>query len=199
MAYETRKEDYKEKRFDERYDLMERELEELAKGIKTKQETEIINRVLTEELHVPRLQALPRMSEEPIKPLKRSTPEIFGTLFDKIDFLRERITETKGMLDARKQLHADVIAEVDRDIAEKSEIESRLADINEKRNFKLDISILRKEKRAESLQFWRDVLELRTELREILEQYSMERKISNIFSELRGGTDGDGNSGKADF
>jgi len=45
----------------------------------------------------------------------------------------------------------------------------------------LDISLLQREKRKENVQFWRDVLELTTELREIIEQHEMESKIAEIF------------------
>ena len=50
----------------------------------------------------------------------------------------------------------------------------------------MDISILRKEKRAESINFWRDVTELRSELRELLEQYETEKRIKDMFHSLGG-------------
>jgi len=58
--------------------------------------------------------------------------------------------------------------------------------VEEKRNFKLDISILRRDKRFELLQFWRDVMELRTELRELMEQIETERNIVGLFNDTKG-------------
>ena len=127
--------------------------------------------------------AMPRMEDLTVEPLNRATPEIIGSLFDRIKFLRERIEESNGMIETRKTLHDQVIAEIDVDIADKNSMESRLTDIDEKRNLKLDISILRKEKRHEQLQFWRDILELKTELRTLMEEYESESRIVGLFSE----------------
>ncbi len=141
---------------------------------------------VTEKERVLARQATPRMEEEQIKPLQRKTPEVFGTLFDRIGFLKQRIEETKEAMEERKRLHDDMIRDIDEDIAEKKSMVNMISDVDEKRNFKLDISILRKEKRTESVNFWRDMTELRSELRELLEQYEVEKRIGSMFSSLGG-------------
>lgn len=132
------------------------------------------------------IRALLRDQEEEIEPLKRLSPEIIGTLFDRVNFLQTRIGEIRESVDIRQKLHKDMMAEIDEDIREKMQIESRLTDIDEKRNLKLDISMLRKEKRTENIRCWKDLMELKTELRELLEQLETESKITKIFNEVRG-------------
>ena len=138
------------------------------------------------EIQVKR-RAMPRMEDLSVKPLNRLTPEIIGGLFDRVKFIEQRIQEINGMVDIRKDLHENIIVEIDADIDDKKAMELKLADIDEKRNLKLDISILRKEKRHEQLQFWRDVLELKTELRTLTEEFETETRIVGLF------TDGDKN------
>jgi hypothetical protein len=173
---------------EELYELRDKQLKDFKKNILLGRDslTEIRSE-RPEKIILESRQAMPRMEEEEIQSLKRLTPQVMGNLFDRVDFLRQRIDETKEAVEIRKRLHKEVIEEIDTDIKEKQEIEGRLADINEKRNFKLDISILRKEKRHEMLQFWRDILELRTELRELLEEYKTEGRIAGIFKDIDGG------------
>lgn len=133
----------------------------------------------------------PRLKEwQKPKSLNRETPEVFGTLFDRLRFLEMREEELQEMIEERTMLHKDVIKEISMDIEDKEKTVSWLSDVEEKRNFKLDISILKRDKRFELLQFWRDVMELRTELREIMEQTETERKIVEIFKDLKGVPDG---------
>jgi len=143
---------------------------------------DLILRETEKEVQIKR-KAIPRMEELRIEPLKRATPEIMGSLFDRVKFLEQRIAETNSMIESRKVIHDQVIVEIDADIADKGSMETRVVDIDEKRNLKLDISILRKEKRHEQLQFWRDVLELKTELRTLLEEHESESKIVALFTE----------------
>jgi hypothetical protein len=124
------------------------------------------------------------LEEEPIEPLERETPRIVGSLFDRLEFLKQRIDESNSAMENRKTMHNDMVAEILADIKEKQDIESRLVDIDDKRNFRMDISLLRKEMRAETVRFWKDLLELRTELRELLEQYQTESKIVGIFKDI---------------
>ncbi|MCX6814821.1 MAG: hypothetical protein NTY20_04200 [Candidatus Aenigmarchaeota archaeon] len=121
------------------------------------------------------------LDEEPIEALERETPNVIGSLFDRIEFLKQRIEETNSALDLRKTINKEITSDIQVDIKEKEEIERRLVDIDDKRNFRMDISMLRKEMRAEKVRFWKDILELRTELRELLEQYQTESKIVGIF------------------
>jgi len=121
------------------------------------------------------------IEEEPIEPLERETPKVIGSLFDRIEFLKQRIDETNSALELRKSINKEIISDIQADIREKEEIERRLVDMDDKRNFRMDISLLRKEMRAEKVRFWKDILELRTELRELLEQHQTESKIVDIF------------------
>ncbi len=138
---------------------------------------------LVKEVKVPSKQAIPR-PEEDIESIKRITPELIGGLFERVKFLDERIAEDKAAMEERKSLHEDMIKDIDEDIAEKKTIESRLTDIDEKRNFKLDISLLRRDKRNELVRFWKDMLELRTELKELTERHEVESRVMNIFRTL---------------
>jgi len=129
----------------------------------------------------------PRLKEwKGPKSLNRDAPEVFGTLFDRLRFLEAREDELKEMMEERTRLHKDVIKEIEKDIEDKEKTVSWLSDVEEKRNFKLDISILRRDKRFELLQFWRDIMELKTELRELMEQIETERNIVNIFNDTKG-------------
>ncbi len=127
------------------------------------------------------------LREHEFEPIKRVSPKIIGNLFDRVEFLRVRIEETKNALDTRKRLHEELVSEVDADIRDKQSTLSGLSDVDDVRDFKLDISTLRMEKRRECVQFWKDVLELTTELRELLEQYETESKIANLFKDLQPG------------
>ena len=131
-------------------------------------------------------EAIPKLDEEPLEPLKMIRPQVTGSLFDRVKFLRERIEETKGAMELREGIHKDIVDDIDSDIDEKSRIENQLTNMDDKRNIKMDISILRREKRSENVRFWKDVFELRNELRELLEDYQTETKIVNIFEELGG-------------
>lgn len=147
---------------------------------------EIPKEEFVEKVRVVSKQAIPRLDEEELEPLKRASPEITGSLFDRVTFLRERIDETKEAMELRESIHNDIITDIDSDIEEKSRIENQLSNMDEKRNIKMDISILRREKRSENVRFWKDIFELRTELRELLENYQTETKILKIFEDLGG-------------
>jgi len=128
-----------------------------------------------------RREAPAHLQEEPIKPLKLMGGEVLGSIFDRVEFLRKRIEEINEALSVRDQMHREMVVDIDKDIKEKEEFANRAVEITEKRNLKLDVSVLRKEKRSENVQFWRDITELRTELRQLLEKYETESKIVNIF------------------
>ena len=125
--------------------------------------------------------------EQELQPLRKVSPKVIGNLFDRVDFLRTRITETQSALDTRKRLHDELVKEIDTDINDKKALLAGLSDIDDIRDFKLDISTLRMEKRRENVQFWRDLVELTTELRELMEEYQTESKIANLFQELKPG------------
>jgi hypothetical protein len=125
--------------------------------------------------------------QQELEPLRQVSPKIIGNLFDRVEFLRLRIEETKNSLDTRKRLHDELLAEIDLDVRDKQSTLAGLSEVDDVRDFKLDISTLRMEKRKECVQFWRDVLELTTELRELLEQFETETKIANLFKDLQPG------------
>jgi regulator of replication initiation timing len=128
-------------------------------------------------------EAIPRMEDEKIEALTRMTPIVIGDIFDRVRFLEERISELNGMISLREEIHSQMEEDIEKDISEKQALVSMVTDQHERRNLKLDISILRKEKRHESVQFWKDVIELKTELRTLMEQYEMESKVAGIFKD----------------
>ncbi|MBU0530245.1 MAG: hypothetical protein ABIH52_04205 [Candidatus Aenigmatarchaeota archaeon] len=144
------------------------------------------------EVPVIKRRTSPRMEEAKFTPLNRDIPQIFGSLFDRVDFLKARIVETETSIEERGRLHKGSVKEINSDIQEKEEMERHITDLDEKRNFRLDISILRKERRIESIQFWKDVLELRTELRELMEKLETEEKIVEVFKGIEGGLNDEG-------
>jgi hypothetical protein len=127
--------------------------------------------------------AMPRMEDQAIEVLKRKEPNVIGNIFDKVKFLGDRISELYQMLQGREIIHKGMVEEINEDIKEKDEMSAKTVDMTDRRNLKLDMSILRKEKRHENIQFWKDVVELRSELREVLEQYQTEKKITDLFRE----------------
>lgn len=138
-------------------------------------------------IEIVKKRAMPRMEDTKIQPIKRETPEIFGNLFDRVDFLKSRMQENEDLMKEREALHNGFIKEITEDIADKEEMATHITDIDERRNFKLDISILRKERRHESIQFWKDILELKTEFRELTEKLQTEEKILSAFKKIEGG------------
>jgi len=128
--------------------------------------------------------ALPRFEDDSLMPLKKITPNIIGNIFDRVRFLEQRIDEIRKAMDLRGKLHAEIVKGIEEDIREKERMIIGISDMDEKRNLKLDISLLMKEQRRENIEFWRDTYTLHSELREILEDYQIEKKIAGIFSNL---------------
>lgn len=125
--------------------------------------------------------AIPSDAESPLIPLRRVKPQIIGSLFDRVIFLEQRIEELRNSLEIRERLHKEISESIDADIREKENMIIGVSDVDEKRNLKLDISLLMKEKRRESIEFWRDTCTLRGELRELIEEHKTEKKIASIF------------------
>jgi hypothetical protein len=126
-------------------------------------------------------QAMPRTEIEPIEKIRIQTEKVMGNLFDRVRFLSARIDEIESNISLREKLHKAIDKEIDADIEEKMHLAETISDSNERRNLKLDISVLRKEKRHEAVQFWKDVMELTLELRELREQHETEKKIASLF------------------
>lgn len=164
---------------------------------KKKEEAEPILESLIEEIEeyepkkeekvreIVKKRVMPRIEEQKLEPLKRLTPQVIGSLFDRVNFLKQRINEINSSIKDREKLNDDVLTDIDVDIMEKEKMQAQATDTDERRNIKLDISILRREKRQERILFWRDILELKTELRKLLEQYETEIKILNIFKVVK--------------
>lgn len=129
--------------------------------------------------------ALPRLEEEKVQPLRRLPPMVIGGLFDRLRFLTDRIKETEDTMTARGDLHKQMLEEIAQDLQERESMMSHVTDADERRNLKLDMSVLRKERRHEQVQFWRDLLELRTELRELFEKHQTEKKIVDLFGHIK--------------
>ena len=136
-----------------------------------------------EEIRTKIRESMPGMEKEADEPLKLAGSRVIGNLFDRIDFLRQRIDEMNCAIETRKNLHEEIIAEIDADIEDKMRSLSTLTDTDDIRDFKLDISLLRAEKRKENLKFWKDLLELRSELRKLKEEYETEGKIAELFKD----------------
>jgi hypothetical protein len=125
--------------------------------------------------------AMPHMDNDKIKTLKLVSEEVMGSIFDRVNFLEKRIDELRTNISLRKQIHDNIVKEIQSDVDDRNQFMQVVSDINEKRNIKLDISVLRKERRNEEVQFWRDLVELDTELRKMEEEFEVESKIAGIF------------------
>ena len=182
MAYEDEKKRYK-KVFDEKYISEKIGKDEPRPFIS---EPKIYEDKEKTTVKIVERKGMPHMNDNQPEPIRREALNILGSLFDRVDFIRERIGEIKGIIDERKKIHADIIKEIEKDISEKESMVLVITNQDDKRNLKLDISILRRDSRNEALQFWKDLLELQTELRELNEQYITESKILGLFHNLEG-------------
>ena len=163
------------------------EEQEIARTSPARLREEYVERKASREIKVERRTIHHMLREGELEPLRKVSPKVIGSLFDRVDFLRTRINEIQSALDTRKRLHEELIKEIDADIGDKQRMISGLSNIDDIRDFKLDISTLRMEKRRENVQFWRDIFQLTTELRELMEEYQTESKIANLFRELKPG------------
>lgn len=152
--------------------------------------------LLVKEVKVPQRQVTAR-PEDDIEGIKRLTPELVGGLFQRVKFLDERIADIKETMDDRKDLHKMMIKEIDEEISDKKSMESKLTDMDDKRNVQTDISVLRRDKRNELVRFWKDMYELRSEHKELTERHEVETKVMNIFKHLdvRSSENSKGNKG----
>jgi len=138
-----------------------------------------------EKVKVKTIQTMPRMEDEDIEKLRIISPKIIGSLFDRVKFLKERIEESQSTMQARTDIHNAMINEISEDIREKHSMLGKAMSLDEQRAIKLDMSVLRKEKRKEIVQYWRDMFDLRTELKELLEQFQNEQKLADLFAEIK--------------
>jgi hypothetical protein len=129
------------------------------------------------------IEKMVKMQESEIEPLKEMSKEIIGDIFEKVRFLKDRIDEVKNAIAERKSLHQMFIEEIDNDIEDRQMILDKISDREQIREFKIDISLLRMEKRKEVATFWREMLQLRTDLMELNEQYEVSSKIAKLLGE----------------
>jgi len=113
--------------------------------------------------------------------LKQKSSEIIGNLFDRVEFLEKRITDMNEAINLRTEVHENNIKELDEDIKDRENTLMKIVNLDDVRDFKLDLSMLRREKRKEKIQFWKDILEIRCELQQFEEEYRMESKIATLF------------------
>ncbi|MCS7106296.1 MAG: hypothetical protein NZ942_03200, partial [Candidatus Aenigmarchaeota archaeon] len=138
-----------------------------------------------QKVSVPILQKLVKdMQSSELEPLELFGSKVMGNLFDRVKFLKERIEEIKETIREREEMNARFNKEIDCDIEEMEKIISTISNREELREFKLNVTLLRMEKRKENTLFWRDMVALRKQLKELEEQYEEESKIASLFSDL---------------
>jgi hypothetical protein len=160
----------------------------LPKISKYKQEEIKIEKPKVQKISIPILQKLAKdMQASELEPLETIGSKVIGNLFDRVRFLKERIEEIKQTIKEREEMNLKFNKEIDADIAEMERILPTISNREELREFKLNITLLRMEKRKENTLFWRDIVALRKQLKELLEQYEAESKIASLFSDLNFG------------
>jgi len=112
--------------------------------------------------------------------IKKVHIDVSGDIADRVKFLRERIKEVKKALEERKALHEKAMAEINAEIDERLRMLTGLSDDEKIREFKVDITLLMMERRRENLSYWRDLVNLRSELMSLLEEYENELKIAKL-------------------
>jgi hypothetical protein len=138
---------------------------------------------IVEKIVVKQKQAIPR-DDEDITSVRRTDSDIIGSIFDRVNFIEQRITDIRENIDIRKSLNESMTSEIAEDIKEKKSMLGQAVDMDERRNIMLDISLLRREKRNEQVRFWKDMYELSAELRELMERLEVESKIVNMFDDI---------------
>jgi len=129
--------------------------------------------------------AIERDRTRDIEPLQFIGTKILGDLFDRVQFLKERIEEMNQSLLSRQSLNHQILTDIDVDIQKKYELLNRVSSKEDLRELQLDISLLKMEKRKENTLFWRDEMTLKKELRDFIEEYRIESKIAGMFGEKR--------------
>ena len=128
---------------------------------------------------------IPQEDIDELKSLRCTGSLIIGNLFDRVKFLENRISELTQAIELRKQIHEEMIADIDADIRDKEMLSIRCADFDDLRSVKLQISMLKQQKRREMLQHFHDTVDLGTELRALKEEFHSEQKIASIFDSVR--------------
>lgn len=112
--------------------------------------------------------------------------KIVGNIFDRVKFLKQRIEELTEAIEERKLMNKKFNEEIEREIAELERILPSISNKEELREFKLNLMMLRMERRKENTNFWKDLVSLKKQLRELIEEYEIESKISKILGDGNG-------------
>lgn len=131
-------------------------------------------------------EAVPREDISEITRLRCDGPQIIGNLFDRVEFLEERIKELTDATELRKSINEEILKDIEEDIRDKETFITQCTDFDDIRSIKLHISMLKQQKRKELLQFFHDTVELSTELRALKEEHRSEKKITSLFEDARG-------------
>lgn len=126
-----------------------------------------------------------KLDQKKLESLRLLASELVGNILERANFLNIRISEIDDGLNKREKIHTDSIREIESDIDEKIKILASASNKEDVRELQMDITTLKMEKRRENLGFWRDVLQLKRDLRELVEQYEIEMKIANLFKDLK--------------
>lgn len=127
--------------------------------------------------------ALERDRTRDIEPLQFRGAKILGDLFDRVEFLKERMEEMNQSILSRQSLNRQIISDIDFDIQKKYELLNKVSSNEDLRELQLDVSLLKMEKRKENTLFWRDLVTLKKELRDVIEEHKIESKIASMFGE----------------
>ncbi len=180
--------------FEEYEKRMERSLEETSTQFSeripkysatiVKELKEEVERIKSE----PVFKKMVELQSDDVNQIRKITGEIIGSISERVLFLKNRIEEVKRAIEERKALHEKLVREIEADIRDKLAMIAEIGDKDKIRHLKLDISLLRMEKRKEELNFWRDINNLRRELIELTEMYINEKKLAELISSLGDGS-----------
>lgn len=140
---------------------------------------------ISDTIKITQRETVPREDITEIKQLRCKGPEIIGNLFDKVQFLEERIQELTSAIELRKKINAEIIKDIEEDIRDKETFATQCTDFDDLRSIKLHISMLKQQKRKELIQHFHDTVELSTELQALREEYQTEQKITSLFEDIR--------------
>ncbi len=141
-------------------------------------------REIPDTITITQRETVPREDITEINLLKCKGPEIIGNLFDKVQFLEDRINELTSATELRKKINAEIIKDIEEDIRDKETFATQCTDFDDLRSIKLHISMLKQQKRKELIQHFHDTVELSTELQALKEEHQTEKKITSLFEDI---------------
>lgn len=141
-------------------------------------------REIPDTITITQRETVPREDITEINLLKCKGPEIIGNLFDKVQFLEDRINELTSATELRKKINVEIIKDIEEDIRDKETFATQCTDFDDLRSIKLHISMLKQQKRKELIQHFHDTVELSTELQALKEEHQTEKKITSLFEDI---------------